>query len=331
MPSLTDKLEKLELEVGIRIQEMELQEINEQYKSANIDNYGNYGLRNKNIGLELNLQKIREHKKGLESEIQSKDADISSLENRVDAAKKELSERENKSAMYKSELEELRNRARNRYVPINPRLKNKIRTYKFLSLVLTTALGVYIPFDIFNPSVPGLISAYDKNEEAKSKHNATEEYKKARMNRGLEYNNLGIDQYKKKNFDSAAQYFRRAIAVNPHDGIAHNNLAVILGMQNKFDLAIDEYKKSIEINPNDAVAHNNLGIKYFDQGKFDLAVQELNKSIQINPSYPDPYVNLGVVYEGRGNMKLADEFFEKATQIVERRNISDKNIESEVK
>ena len=116
-----------------------------------------------------------------------------------------------------------------------------------------------------------------------------------------------------KNYDEAAEYYKKAIAINPNYADAYANLGVNYMQQEKFDEAISNLKEAIKIDPMNAGAHFNLGLVYDKKGKIDEAIFEYEKTIDIDPCFAKAYQNLGIVYFEKNLKSMAAECFYQAS------------------
>lgn len=128
------------------------------------------------------------------------------------------------------------------------------------------------------------------------------------------------------NEPKAAEYYRKAIAVEPNDIALRMNYAKVLDNLGKEDVAVQEYnfilakgsdnkdvlysleriyKKKLEISPNDADVTANLGAIMQKQGNFDEALMYYKKAESLNPSNINTRLNVGTLYQEKGDYKTA--------------------------
>ena len=55
----------------------------------------------------------------------------------------------------------------------------------------------------------------------------------------------------------------------------------------EFDRAAEEYKRAIEIDPHEAETHYCLGLAYWNQGRYAEALEEHKRAAEIDSSYAD--------------------------------------------
>ena len=86
-----------------------------------------------------------------------------------------------------------------------------------------------------------------------------------------------------KDFDSAIEAYKKALAIKPDHAEAHNNMGITLQKQGKLEEAIEAYNKALVIKPNFTEAYNNMGNAFKDQGKLEEAIGAYNKALAIKP------------------------------------------------
>lgn len=158
----------------------------------------------------------------------------------------------------------------------------------------------------------------------------------------------------KGDFGSAAEHFRRALAVNPEIREAHYKLAQALRHMGDSDLArlelrqvaaliqrkadavmsshlsneslnrakagdllggIEDAKKALWLDPSNPIADYNLGLLLADTGNLDAAALQLRKAISLAPLQGRFYLSLARVDEKAGRLSAAREALELAIQI----------------
>lgn len=128
------------------------------------------------------------------------------------------------------------------------------------------------------------------------------------------------------NDTKSAEYYRKAVAVNPNDVPLRLSYAKVLDKLGSEELAVAEYnyiltrstdnkevlysleriyKKKLESNPNDADAIANLGAILQKQGKLDEALAQYQKAESIDPSNINTRINVGTLYQQKGDYRTA--------------------------
>ena len=147
------------------------------------------------------------------------------------------------------------------------------------------------------------------------------------------YNNLGVQEYEKGNYEKAIEYFTKAIELKPdyaeayfNRGLAHFKTGSYYNKE-PYEKAIQDFTKAIELKPDfaDAYYHRSLAYiqfvhyyrKPFSQDiidKFNKAVNDFNKVLELDPNYALAYAGLGNAYYRYGEWVKADKFYDKALE-----------------
>lgn len=109
--------------------------------------------------------------------------------------------------------------------------------------------------------------------------------------RDLDYNllkieihsELGIKEYKNKNFEKSLEYFNQVIKDLPNWAFPYNQIGLIyMGTDN--EKAIENFEKAITVSDNKfAAAYYNLGYIYFSQKENDKAKQYYDMACKLGP------------------------------------------------
>lgn len=114
------------------------------------------------------------------------------------------------------------------------------------------------------------------------------------------------------NYNTAIEYYKKAIAINPDFSAAQANLGVTYMNKGNMDEALVTLKKALSLDKQNASAYYNLGLVYDHMGKTDEAIGAYEKCIAINPSFASAYQNLGIAYFDKNLKSMAAECFYKA-------------------
>ena len=118
-----------------------------------------------------------------------------------------------------------------------------------------------------------------------------------------------------KNFSSAKLLFEKAIEIKPDFVEAHYNLGIILHELGEYQKAVNSYEKAIKIQPNHLKTYNNLGTLLNQLNENQKAIDYFEKAIQINPDYIKPYFYLGAIFQELKKYQEAINYYEKAIKI----------------
>jgi len=93
---------------------------------------------------------------------------------------------------------------------------------------------------------------------------------------------LGVSAQQSDRPESAADYYRRALELNPNAPVAWNNLGTVMMQQGKYLDAAAALKRAAEINPdgNDARPYENLGLVYYNAGFAEQSLQYYQMSLE---------------------------------------------------
>lgn len=144
------------------------------------------------------------------------------------------------------------------------------------------------------------------------------------------YNKKGQEFFGKKEYDTAIEYFYKAITVNGRNAQAYNNLGMAYWLKNNTNMAIRYFKKAnfinksytqplvnlaelynksgdkrnqiyyllkaVKLNPCDYLAYYNLGDYYRSVGEYPAAIENYKEVVKINPKYYQVYLNLAMCF-----------------------------------
>lgn len=128
---------------------------------------------------------------------------------------------------------------------------------------------------------------------------------------------LGMMEIKGETSDpaKAADHFRRALEVQPHDLVAMINLGNAYAQIGQWDRAVGQFKMAQAARPDSPEVYAGLGKLYLDNGYSTPAVAEYQKAIQLDPRNDELLVALGRVYESRGEKDKAVDQYRAAIKI----------------
>ena len=155
------------------------------------------------------------------------------------------------------------------------------------------------------------------------------------------YNNLGLIETERSNFQQAVSYYERALSLAENPSVPSNIHAMMLGNlgsayddMGEYDQALDYYSKGINLLDRDgskehkvqlAKLYNYIGITYRKKGQFDKALQFYQQELRINtglygeghPAVAGGYNNIGSIYYYRGDFGEAIVYFKRAAASIE--------------
>jgi len=127
---------------------------------------------------------------------------------------------------------------------------------------------------------------------------------------------LGTIYDSSKQFEQAADQYRKALKINPQFAPAANNLAYHLVQRtDQIDEALRLARIAKEKLPEDPGVADTLGMVYYNKKLYGNSVNEFLDSLKKIPDHPVVNYHLGLAYHKRGNKELAVQALKKALQI----------------
>jgi tetratricopeptide (TPR) repeat protein len=150
------------------------------------------------------------------------------------------------------------------------------------------------------PARPTL-SAQDRGDilmARKMYREAIDTYKEAPDSAVL-MNKIGIAYHQLTDLNAAANYYQRAVKLDPKYAEAINNLGTIYYSRASYRRAIGQYKKVLRIKPDSASTLANLGSAYFARKQYELASENYQKALAIDPNVFESRSGVGSVVRDR--------------------------------
>jgi len=121
----------------------------------------------------------------------------------------------------------------------------------------------------------------------------------------------GLLSYQRKDYQSAIDFYTRALSIQNSYVSACHDLGVLLQEIGQYESAIACYQKTLQLNPSLSTVHYNLGIIFHERHEYDRAIMSYKNALEINPYYPDARFNLGMTYQEVGKYDDALQCFQK--------------------
>ena len=96
-------------------------------------------------------------------------------------------------------------------------------------------------------------------------------------------NKIGITELMMQRYREAKKSFDQSIKADRQFADAYNNRGVVLYEEMKYGAAVKEYRRAIAIDGTAASFYNNLGAALFAKKEFDPAVQAYQKAVELDP------------------------------------------------
>lgn len=119
--------------------------------------------------------------------------------------------------------------------------------------------------------------------------------------------------YAQKNYPEAEKAWRAAIAADARAAIPLVDLGDLsYNIRRNIDAAADFYQRALEINPKLGGAHYALGTVWLDRKEPDKAIREFEESAKLSPGNPLPQHGLGRAYQMQQNYNAAHAAYDRA-------------------
>jgi tetratricopeptide (TPR) repeat protein len=116
-------------------------------------------------------------------------------------------------------------------------------------------------------------------------------------------------------FEAAAEFYRKAIAIDPEIPELKANLGLMYYQTGKDRQAIDAFSQAIHLKPDLFAPNLFLGLAYVKLKHFKEAIPYLKRAAQLKPTDPQAQLGLGQAYAGIGNTRLAINSYQRANEV----------------
>jgi tetratricopeptide (TPR) repeat protein len=111
---------------------------------------------------------------------------------------------------------------------------------------------------------------------------------------------------RQKHFESAEDFFRQSLDVDPGNAMVLNYLGYMLADKGeKLPEALKLVRKAVEQEPMNGAYLDSLGWVYFKMGQYELAEENLRQAVERTQTDPTVHEHLGDLYEKTGRIRLA--------------------------
>ena len=118
-----------------------------------------------------------------------------------------------------------------------------------------------------------------------------------------------------KAFLDALDYYRAALAKQPHSAIIHNKAGITELMMQRIKEAGKDFERALHYDRTYAEAMNNLGVIYYKDAKYGKAIKQYEKALQLRPDFASFYSNMGAAYFAKKEFEEASTNYAKALEI----------------
>ena len=116
---------------------------------------------------------------------------------------------------------------------------------------------------------------------------------------------LGAIAYQKKQYNTAIELIKKAIAGDRRIPQFYNTLGAAFRAVGKFEEAIKAYRQAVSIKPDYAEAYNNMGNAFLSQRRYADAVETYNQALLLNPDDVEAYNSMAVALQYLGKYSAA--------------------------
>jgi len=140
------------------------------------------------------------------------------------------------------------------------------------------------------------------------------------------FNRLGLIYIQKGLYERAAQYFEKALALNPKYTDASLNLVVTYNELRNFTEAERVFIQAAKVVRSEPASldpfiqgklaneHGKLGDAYYELGRYDQALDEYRKAVALRPNFVDILTKIGMTLREKGDLDQAVGAFTKAKE-----------------
>jgi Tfp pilus assembly protein PilF len=143
-------------------------------------------------------------------------------------------------------------------------------------------------------------------KEADDAFNKAEELTKKKEDRLYLFFLRGESAERQKHIDTAEQFFRQALELDPESAMTLNYLGYMLADKGmRLPEALKMIRKAVELEPMNGAYLDSLGWVYFKMGDYERAEENLRQAVERDQSDPTVHDHLGDLYEKTGRIRLA--------------------------
>jgi tetratricopeptide (TPR) repeat protein len=113
----------------------------------------------------------------------------------------------------------------------------------------------------------------------------------------------------------ALDYYRAALAKQPHSPMLLNKIGITELMMQRYREARKSFDQSIKADRKFADAYNNLGVVYYEERKYGAAVKQYRRAIAIDGTSASFYSNMGAALFSKKDFEPAVLAYQKAMEL----------------
>lgn len=129
--------------------------------------------------------------------------------------------------------------------------------------------------------------------------------------------NLGLCEYRKKNYAEAGKRLHLAVRLAPESGAGWLILGVVEYDAGRYDHALAALAQAAILEPKNAMVHHYFGVTLGQKGWYSGAEDEMRRALELDPSYAEAHFNLSVFYLQRNPpaVELARRHYQRALEL----------------
>lgn len=113
---------------------------------------------------------------------------------------------------------------------------------------------------------------------------------------------------RQKHYETAEQYFRQALDLDPQNAMTLNYLGYMLADKGmRLPEALKMIRKAVDLEPQNGAYLDSLGWVYFKMGEYELAEDNLRQAVARDQTDPTVHEHMGDLYEKTGRIRQAAE------------------------
>jgi tetratricopeptide (TPR) repeat protein len=128
-------------------------------------------------------------------------------------------------------------------------------------------------------------------------------------------NVLGLARYKSRDLKGAAEYFEKALEIDPRHPEVHFNLGNVYQAMKRLQEAEVQFSAAVEAQDKFVLARYNLGKIYEETGRTDQALAQYRRCVDLDPQFIFGYMDAGRILEESGDFEGAITNYKRAIEL----------------
>jgi tetratricopeptide (TPR) repeat protein len=129
------------------------------------------------------------------------------------------------------------------------------------------------------------------------------------------YHNMGNIYLKQKDYETAADYYQKAVQDNPSHTDARYNLVLVLVHLHKTEAALKTADRLLSGNKKNPEYHNLKGMIHVKTGDTDTALYHIKKALILSPANKDTLFYMGICLSKAGNYEKSLVYLKRAFRL----------------